>query len=158
MTILEEDREIYKSWNEYFYECEAFNQFKASYNQHGNVCGCPVYEAHAEEKILFADETLIHIFGCNNYMEFYKLVGGSFKNLVHPDDIERVEMEIADQIQTSEESGVHPADTASSGYQKYPARTVTTGIFITECVKLSGGQLSYSTDHNTGGGSEEAFR
>ena len=23
----EEDREIYKSWNEYFYECEAFNQF-----------------------------------------------------------------------------------------------------------------------------------
>ena len=104
MTILEEDREIYKSWNEYFYECEAFNQFKARYNQHGNVCGCLVYEAHDEEKILFADETLIHIFGCNNYMEFYKLVGGSFKNLVHPDDIERVEMEISDQIQTSEDS------------------------------------------------------
>lgn len=100
----EEGKEIYESWHAYFSEYEAFNQFKARYNQHGNVCGCLVYEAHDREKILFADETLIHIFGCQSYLEFYKFVGGSFKNLVHPDDIQRVEMEIANQIQNSEDS------------------------------------------------------
>ena len=44
------------------------------------------------------------MFGCQNYMEFYKYVGGSFKTMVHPDDIERVELEITNQIQTSEDS------------------------------------------------------
>ena len=53
---------------------KAKNQFKARYNQHGNVCGCLVYEAHDREKILFAD------------------------------DIQRVEIEIANQIQNSEDS------------------------------------------------------
>lgn len=100
----EEDKEIYQSWHEYFSECEPFNQFKAKYNKQGNMCGCLVYEAHDEEKILFADETLVHIFGCQNYMEFYKYVNGSFKNIVHPDDIERVEMEIANQIYDSDDS------------------------------------------------------
>ncbi|MGN0465479.1 MAG: PAS domain-containing protein, partial [Lachnospiraceae bacterium] len=100
----EEDKEIYQLWHEYFSECEPFNQFKAKYNKQGNMCGCLVYEAHDEEKILFADETLVHIFGCQNYMEFYKYVNGSFKNIVHPDDIERVEMEIANQIYDSDDS------------------------------------------------------
>lgn len=100
----EEDREIYRSWHAYFRECEPFNQFKAKYSKQGNVCGCLIYEAHGEEKIFFADETLIHIFGCQNYMEFYQYVGGSFKTMVYPDDIARVEQEIANQIQISEDS------------------------------------------------------
>ena len=100
----EEDKEIYGSWHAYFSEYEAFHQFKEKYNRHGNVCGCLVYEAHDGEKIFFADETLIHMFGCRDYMEFYKYVGGSFRTMVHPDDIERVEKEIANQIQMSEDA------------------------------------------------------
>lgn len=100
----EEDKAIYESWHAYFGEYEAFQGFKEEYNRHGNVCGCLIYEAHDEGKILFADETLIHIFGCGNYLEFYKFVGGSFKTMVHPDDIQRVEKEIANQIQISEDS------------------------------------------------------
>ncbi len=53
---------------------------------------------------MFADESLIDIFGCRNYMEFYKYVGGSFRTMVHPDDIECVENEIAEQIRNSEDS------------------------------------------------------
>lgn len=36
-------------------------------------------------------------------MEFYKHVGGSFKPLVHPDDIECVGQDIAEQIYDSED-------------------------------------------------------
>ena len=36
-------------------------------------------------------------------MEFYKYVGGSFKAMVHPDDIESVERDIAQQIYCSED-------------------------------------------------------
>ena len=96
------DKDIYKLWYEYFDECEPFNQFKAKYNKEANACGYLVYEAQGEEKILFADETLIHIFGCQNYIEFYKYTGGSFKTMVHPDDIKQVEREIAEQFHYSE--------------------------------------------------------
>lgn len=100
----EEDREIYKQWKEYFEGCKPFNQFKAEYSKHGAPCGCFVYEASGDEKIFYADETVIHIFGCRNYMEFNKYVGGSFKTMVHPDDIERVEGEISEQFYKSDDN------------------------------------------------------
>ena len=100
----EVDKEIYSSWYEFFNECEPFHEFKTKHGKRGNACGCFVYEAHGEGKILFADETLVHIFGCRDYMEFYKYVGGSFKTMVHPDDIKRVESEIANQIHDSDDS------------------------------------------------------
>ena len=37
-------------------------------------------------------------------MEFNKYVGGSFKTMVHPDDIERVEGEISEQFYKSDDN------------------------------------------------------
>lgn len=100
----DEGREVYQSWREYFNEYDAFKGFQAQYNQHGSACGCLVYEARKGERILFADEALIHIFGCSSYMEFSKYVGGSFRTMVHPDDLQQVEEKIAKQIHDSEDS------------------------------------------------------
>ncbi|MGN0996928.1 MAG: ATP-binding protein [Candidatus Ventricola sp.] len=99
----EEDKEIYKRWYEIFSDCEPFDQFKAAYSKPGNPMGCLVYEAQGDERIFYADEALIHLFGCRNYMEFYQFVGGSFKTMVHPEDIEDVERDIATQIYNSED-------------------------------------------------------
>lgn len=100
----EVDKEIYRHWYAYFSDCKPFHQFREKYKRRGNAVGCLVYEARGEEKIFFADEALIHMFGCQNYMEFYQYVGGSFKTMVHPDDIECVEKDIAEQILGSDDS------------------------------------------------------
>ena len=42
------------------------------------------------------------MFGCEKYAEFGKLTGNSFKGMVHPDDIKRVESGIDRQIKTSD--------------------------------------------------------
>ena len=44
------------------------------------------------------------IFGCNTMDEFMELVNGSFKGLVHPEDLGRVEWEVRNQIQHSNEN------------------------------------------------------
>ncbi|MBO5371236.1 MAG: EAL domain-containing protein [Lachnospiraceae bacterium] len=62
-----------------------------------------IYSAVGDEKILFANTQVLNIFGCENIWEFRELVGNSFKGMVHPDDLERVENEITEQIRSSEE-------------------------------------------------------
>ena len=100
----EADREIYKRWYAYFSDCKAFDQFRAQYSGQENALGCLVYDAEGDEEIFYADEGLIRIFGCRDYMEFYKHAGGSFKTMVHPADIDGVELDIAEQIHNSEDS------------------------------------------------------
>ena len=100
----ETDRDIFDFWHEYFQECEPLDQFKSKCSKQGLDCACFVYDARGEEKIFYADETVIQIFGCLNYTDFYNFVGGSFKTMVHPDDIERVENEIEKQIHDSEDN------------------------------------------------------
>lgn len=71
-----------------------------------------VYKAHGGEEILFANDDLVRLFGCESLDEFLGLVQSSFKHLVHPDDIERVEGEIWSQIgaQQSEDDGAEYFD------------------------------------------------
>lgn len=57
-----------------------------------------IYKADKDEKILYANPKACQIFGCNTMDEFMKLTGGSFRTLVHPGDINRVEWEINEQI------------------------------------------------------------
>ncbi len=54
-----------------------------------------VYEAEGEEKMLFAETNVIKMYGCETYEEFYDYIGGTFKGMVHPDDLSAIE----DQIQ-----------------------------------------------------------
>lgn len=71
-----------------------------------------VYKAHGGEEILFANDDLVRLFDCESLDEFLGLVQSSFKHLVHPDDIERVEAEIWSQIgvQQSEDGGAEYFD------------------------------------------------
>ncbi len=41
------------------------------------------------------------IFGCESMSELMNLVGYSFRGLVHPEDLDRVQWEIRDQIESS---------------------------------------------------------
>lgn len=63
-----------------------------------------IYRALEDEKILYANPAVMEIFGCNTMEEFMALVRGSFRGLVHPEDLDRVEWEIQDQISSSKEN------------------------------------------------------
>lgn len=57
-----------------------------------------VYKADEGEEILFANPQLYDLFECESMEELLKFSGDSFRNIVHPDDLDRVESEIARQI------------------------------------------------------------
>ncbi len=63
--------------------------------------GFLIYRAVNEQQILYANPAVMTIFGCDTMDEFMDAVGGSFKGLVHPEDLERVQWEIEDQIRQS---------------------------------------------------------
>jgi len=60
-----------------------------------------IYRAMEDERILYANPAVMEIFGCDTMDEFLALVGGSFRGLVHPDDLNRVEWDIRQQISCS---------------------------------------------------------
>lgn len=61
-----------------------------------------VYRAYETEELLYANAALLRIFGCENLTEFRELTGGSFRGMVHPEDLERVEGSIWEQIANSQ--------------------------------------------------------
>ncbi len=63
-----------------------------------------IYRAMEDERILYANPALMDLFGCESMEELMKLVGSSFRGIVHPEDLDRVEWEIEQQIQSSEEN------------------------------------------------------
>ena len=56
-----------------------------------------IYEAGGDEKILFAEMNIVNMYGCETYGEFLDFVGGSFKGMVHSDDLSRIQNEIQAQ-------------------------------------------------------------
>ena len=56
-----------------------------------------IYEAQGDEKILFAETNVAKLYGCEDYNEFMDFVGGSFKGMVHPDDLHTIENQIQAQ-------------------------------------------------------------
>lgn len=61
-----------------------------------------IYRAEGGEKILYANAQVLNIYGCKDMQEFRELVGNSFRGMVHPDDLERAEREIAEQLRFSD--------------------------------------------------------
>ncbi len=57
-----------------------------------------IYRAVDDEKVLYANPRVLQIYGCETIQEFRKLVNHSFRGMVHPDDLERVEWQIHDQL------------------------------------------------------------
>lgn len=56
-----------------------------------------IYEAEGEETLLFADSNVINLYGCETFEEFKEYVGGSFKGMVHPEDLYKIENQIQAQ-------------------------------------------------------------
>ena len=61
-----------------------------------------IYENTDEEKILFADENIIHLYGCETLEEFLDFVGNSFSGMVHPDDLNKIQNQIQAQTMFGE--------------------------------------------------------
>jgi len=62
-----------------------------------------IYIAGGDERITCANEALLRMFECKNAEDFYELTGNRFKGIVHPDDYEKVEACIKNQITRSED-------------------------------------------------------
>ncbi|MDE6589708.1 MAG: EAL domain-containing protein, partial [Oscillospiraceae bacterium] len=63
-----------------------------------------IYRAVEDERILYANPAMMAMFGCQSMTELMELVGSSFRGIVHPEDLARVEWEIANQIHSSDEN------------------------------------------------------
>lgn len=61
-----------------------------------------IYNASGDEKILYANPPVLRIFGCDTMDEFRKLVNNSFSGMVHPEDLDRVQREIAHQVKQTD--------------------------------------------------------
>ena len=61
-----------------------------------------IYANNKEETILFAEENVIRLYGCESFEEFLQFTGHSFRGMVHPDDLHKIENEIQAQTMFGE--------------------------------------------------------
>lgn len=57
-----------------------------------------IYHADGDEKLIYINGAMLGIFGCDTAEEFKELTGNTFRGIVHPADIDRVEKSIQEQI------------------------------------------------------------
>ena len=80
----------------------------ALYTAYETICfmdkipgGFFIYRDDADERIVYANKGLLHIFGCDSWDQFLALTGGTFRGLVHPEDLDAVEQSIKQQINSN---------------------------------------------------------
>ncbi|MCM1145361.1 MAG: GNAT family N-acetyltransferase [Blautia sp.] len=61
-----------------------------------------IYRADESRELLYVNEAMQQIFGCDTLKEFWLLTGNSFRGIVHPEDLENVERRIREQIENSQ--------------------------------------------------------
>lgn len=59
-----------------------------------------IYHADGDERLIYANQALIQIYGCESLEEFQEFTGFTFPGLVHPEDREGAEQSIRQQIFT----------------------------------------------------------
>ncbi len=64
--------------------------------------GFITYRADETQELLTVDKSVASIYRCKSVEEFREYVGNSFAGMVHPDDRQRIEEEIWEQINSSE--------------------------------------------------------
>lgn len=57
-----------------------------------------IYYANGNEDLIYANQSMARIFGCDSIEDFKEYVGGSFRGMVHPEDLEQVEKSIHSQV------------------------------------------------------------
>ena len=62
-----------------------------------------IYHADGDEELIYINDAMLRIFGCDTREEFKELTGYTFKGLVHPEDVDEVEASIRSQIAHSGE-------------------------------------------------------
>ena len=73
-------------------------RFTIDHIMQGIPGGFFIYRADSSEELLYANDAMLRLFRCDTLEEFQALTGNSFKGIVHPDDLKRVEMYISHQI------------------------------------------------------------
>jgi len=63
-----------------------------------------IYKAEQPEELLYANEAVFTIFGCDDLEDFKKLTGFTFRGMLHPDDYQAVADSISHQITHSDEN------------------------------------------------------
>lgn len=61
-----------------------------------------IYHADGDENLIYANQALIRIYGCESLEEFQEHTGNTFPGMVHPEDVEDVEQKIRQQIVAGE--------------------------------------------------------
>ena len=65
--------------------------------------GIFIYKADETEELIYANDEVLKIFGCNSIEEFKELTGNSFKGMVHRGDLKTVESSISSQISDNDD-------------------------------------------------------
>lgn len=60
-----------------------------------------IYHAGGDEELIYANDAVLKIFGCETLDEFRALTGFTFQGLVHPDDLAAVKQSIEEQVASS---------------------------------------------------------
>ena len=63
-----------------------------------------IYKAEGDEELLYANQTVFDLFGCDNEEEFRALTGYTFRGMVHPDDYPDISESIIQQIAEHEKN------------------------------------------------------
>lgn len=64
--------------------------------------GFMIYRAEGEEEIVYANRGLLRMFRCDCWEQFRALTGGSFRGIVHPEELQAVEENIKKQVYASQ--------------------------------------------------------
>ena len=56
-----------------------------------------IYENNEREEILFAEDNVVKLYGCETLAEFRQFTGNSFTGMVHPEDLQKIENQIQAQ-------------------------------------------------------------
>ncbi|MDE7262322.1 MAG: PAS domain-containing protein [Oscillospiraceae bacterium] len=65
--------------------------------------GLFIYHADGNEELIYANQAIVNIFGCDSLEDFKAYTGNSFRGMVHPEDLDQVEASIHTQISRSKE-------------------------------------------------------
>ena len=62
-----------------------------------------IYKAEQPEELLYANEAVVDIYGCDDLDDLKRLTGFTFKGMLHPDDYRSISKSIEEQVRGSED-------------------------------------------------------
>ena len=63
-----------------------------------------IYESELPEKLIFANQAVFDIFGCEDLEDFKELTGYTFKGMLHPEDYAKISDSIVEQIEQNDDN------------------------------------------------------